>query len=119
MIGEGVRVSVGVGDFYPYHRVHTSSGAHPASYPVGTMCSFPGSKAAGAWSYTSTPQYAFMAWCSVWKKHRDNFTCSFTTDPTARFCIEITNLYHLSSFFFWRFRNTNQGLGILTVVFFF
>jgi hypothetical protein len=25
-----------------------------------------------AWSYTSTPQYAFMAWCSV--KHRDNFT---------------------------------------------
>jgi hypothetical protein len=27
----------------------------------------------GAWSYTSTPQYAFMAWCSV-KKHRDNFT---------------------------------------------
>jgi hypothetical protein len=25
------------------------------------------------WSYTSTPQYAFMAWCLV-KKHRDNFT---------------------------------------------
>jgi hypothetical protein len=24
-------------------------------------------------SYNSTPQYAFMAWCSV-KKHRDNFT---------------------------------------------
>jgi hypothetical protein len=28
------------------------------------------------WSYTSTPQYAFMAWCII--KHRDNFT--FTTD---------------------------------------
>jgi hypothetical protein len=28
-----------------------------------------------AWSYTSTPQYAFMAWCLV--KHRDNFTLSF------------------------------------------
>jgi hypothetical protein len=25
-----------------------------------------------AWRYTSTPQYALMAWCLV--KHRDNFT---------------------------------------------
>jgi hypothetical protein len=25
-----------------------------------------------AWSYTSTPQYVFMAWCLV--KHGDNFT---------------------------------------------
>jgi hypothetical protein len=25
-----------------------------------------------AWSYTSTPQYVFLAWCSV--KRRDNFT---------------------------------------------
>jgi len=25
----------------------------------------------------SLPQYAFMAWCSV-KKHRDNFTFTFT-----------------------------------------
>jgi hypothetical protein len=29
-----------------------------------------------AWSYTSTPQYAFMAWRSVKKQHRDNFTFS-------------------------------------------
>jgi len=29
-----------------------------------------------AWSYTSTPQYTFMAWCLV--KHRDNFTFTFT-----------------------------------------
>jgi len=30
-----------------------------------------------AWSYTSTPQYVFMAWFLV--KHRDNFTftCNF------------------------------------------
>jgi hypothetical protein len=33
-------------------------------------------KVKNAWSYTSTPQYAFMAWCSV-KKHRDNFTFTF------------------------------------------
>jgi hypothetical protein len=26
-----------------------------------------------AWSYASTPQYTFMAWCSV-KNYRDNFT---------------------------------------------
>jgi hypothetical protein len=30
------------------HRVQTYSGAHPASYPVGTRGSFPGGKAAGA-----------------------------------------------------------------------
>jgi hypothetical protein len=28
-----------------------------------------------AWSCTSTPQYAFIAWCLV--KHRDNFTFTF------------------------------------------
>jgi hypothetical protein len=28
-----------------------------------------------AWSYTSTPQYVFMAWCLA--KHRDNFTFNF------------------------------------------
>jgi hypothetical protein len=30
-----------------------------------------------AWSYTSTPQYAFMAWCLV--KHRDKFTSTFAS----------------------------------------
>jgi hypothetical protein len=30
-----------------------------------------------AWSYTSTPQYVFMAWCLVKVKHRD-FTFTFT-----------------------------------------
>jgi hypothetical protein len=30
-----------------------------------------------AWSYTYTPEYAFMVWCSV-KKYRDNFTFTFT-----------------------------------------
>jgi len=54
---------------------------------MGTGSSFSGSKEAGreddhssplssevknAWSYTSTPQYVFLAWCLV--KHRDNFT---------------------------------------------
>jgi hypothetical protein len=72
-----------------FGRIWVSMGIvrHPASYPRGTRDFFPGGKAAGAWSlplnppsaevknawsYTSTPQYAFMVWCLV--KHRDNFT---------------------------------------------
>jgi len=39
---------VGAANFSLYHRVHTDSGPHPASYPVGTGISFPGGKAAGA-----------------------------------------------------------------------
>jgi len=44
------------------HRVQTCSGAHPASYPMGTAGSFSSGKAAGAWSYT-IPQYVCMEWC--------------------------------------------------------
>jgi hypothetical protein len=80
-----------VGNFSLHHRVQNGSGAHPASYPMGTRGSFPGVQRPGreadhsppssaevknAWSYTSTLQYAFMAWCLV--KHRDNFSFTFT-----------------------------------------
>jgi hypothetical protein len=37
-------------DFRPLHSVQTGFGTHTASYPMGTGVSFPGSKAAGAWS---------------------------------------------------------------------
>jgi len=37
-----------------------------------------------AWIYTSTPQYACMAWCSVKRNHRDNFTFTLTLMPTFR-----------------------------------
>jgi hypothetical protein len=58
------------------HVVQTGSGAHPASYSMGTEGSFLGGQAAGAWSwpltstsaevnktwiYTSNPPYVFMA----------------------------------------------------------
>jgi hypothetical protein len=33
---------------FSVHRVQHGSGAHPASYPVGTKVSFPWGKAAGA-----------------------------------------------------------------------
>jgi hypothetical protein len=38
----------GSGNFSLHHRVHKGSGAHPASYPMGTEGSFPGGKATGA-----------------------------------------------------------------------
>jgi hypothetical protein len=52
--GSRVRFSAGAGNFSLHHRVHNGSGAHRASYPMGTRGSFPGSKAAGAWSWQLT-----------------------------------------------------------------
>jgi hypothetical protein len=46
--GSRVRFSAGAGNFSLHHRVQNGSGAHPASYPMVTRVSFPGSKAAGA-----------------------------------------------------------------------
>jgi hypothetical protein len=81
----------GAGNFSLQHHVQTGSGAHPASYPVGTGGSFPGGKATGAWSWPLTSilcqgqrmhgaipppsQYVFLVWCLV--KHRD-FTFNMT-----------------------------------------
>jgi hypothetical protein len=36
------------------NSVQTGSVTHPASYPMGTEDSFPGDKAAGAWSWPLT-----------------------------------------------------------------
>jgi hypothetical protein len=44
--GIGFRVPVGSRTFL-LHVVHTGSGAHPASYPMGTGSSFPGLKRQG------------------------------------------------------------------------
>jgi hypothetical protein len=83
-----VRILAGAENFSLHHHVQTSSGNHPASYPVGTRGSFPGVKAAGAWSWPLIsiyyrnqrmhgslppfPNYVFMAWCLL--KPRDNLT---------------------------------------------
>jgi hypothetical protein len=45
--GSGVRFPAGAGNFSLNHRVQNGSGAHPASYPMGTRYCFPGGKAAG------------------------------------------------------------------------
>jgi hypothetical protein len=67
-------------DFALLCSIKTSSGAHAASYSVGTRGSFPRSKEAMAWGrpltsiycwgqewwhYTFTPSYFFMAWCWI------------------------------------------------------
>jgi hypothetical protein len=52
--GSRVRFPAGAGDFSLHHRVQDGSGAHPASYSMGTRGSFPGGKAAGAWSWPVT-----------------------------------------------------------------
>jgi hypothetical protein len=46
--GSRVRFPAGAGNFSLHRRVQNGSGSHPLSYLVGTRCSFPGSKAAGA-----------------------------------------------------------------------
>jgi hypothetical protein len=40
--GSRVRFPAGAGDFSLHHCVKNGSGAHPASYPLGTRGSFPG-----------------------------------------------------------------------------
>jgi hypothetical protein len=46
--GSRIRFPAGAGNFSLHHRVQNGSGAHTASYPMGTRGSFPGDKAAGA-----------------------------------------------------------------------
>jgi hypothetical protein len=46
--GSTVRFPAGVGNFSFHHHVQNGSGAHPASYPMGTRGSSPGGKEAGA-----------------------------------------------------------------------
>jgi hypothetical protein len=99
--GSRVRFPAGDGNFSLHHRVQTSSGAHPASYPVGTgavslrvklttpLHLVPRSRVRGA--IRPFPQYVFMVWCLV--KHRDNFTFTFTF--TFWVCVTLRlNIHH-------------------------
>jgi hypothetical protein len=78
-IGAGwaeVRVPRGAGNFSLHRRVQTGCGVHTIYYPGAPFLeakrtgreadhSHPSSsEVKNAWSYTSTPQYVFMAWCS-------------------------------------------------------
>jgi hypothetical protein len=52
--GSTVRFPAGAGNYSLHHRVQNGSGAHPASYPIGTRGSYLGGKAAGTWSWPLT-----------------------------------------------------------------
>jgi hypothetical protein len=66
-----VQFPVGAGNFSLQHHVQTSSRTHPASYPMGTRSSFPGSKAAGAWKLTTH--------CHLVSRSKN--VCSYTSTP--------------------------------------
>jgi hypothetical protein len=50
-----VRFPAGAGNFSLHHRVQNGSGAHPASYSMGTRDSFPGVKRSGREADHSPP----------------------------------------------------------------
>jgi len=50
----GVQVCAVAVNFSSHHHVQTGAGVHPASYLTDTRVSFPGSKAAGTWSWPLT-----------------------------------------------------------------
>jgi hypothetical protein len=94
------------GNFSLHHRVQNSSGAHPASYPVGTGSYFPGVKQPGhecdqsppssakvknVWAIPLLTQFLFMVSCLV--KQRDNYTFTFIKHSLCRACIDFFHVY--------------------------
>jgi hypothetical protein len=78
----------GARDFSYFHSVQTNSGAHPASYTMGTRGSFTVPQWSWPltfiycqgqewWNYTSTSPYIIMAWCFI--MHRDFTFLPLTT----------------------------------------
>jgi hypothetical protein len=53
----------GAGNFSLHHRVQNGSGAHPASYPVGTRGSFPAVKPSGREADHSLPSTSKVKEC--------------------------------------------------------
>jgi hypothetical protein len=92
-----VRFPVGAGNSSLHHRVQNGSGAHPPSYQMGNMDSFPGVKRPGreaaihlhlvprsiSGAIPPLPHYAFMMWCSAKKKRSTGTTLPFPlpTEP--------------------------------------
>jgi hypothetical protein len=56
--GSRFRFPAGAGNFSLHHRVQNGSGAHPASYPIGTRGCFPGVKLPGREADHSPPSSA-------------------------------------------------------------
>jgi hypothetical protein len=60
------RFPAGAGNISLHHRVQNGSGAHPASYPMSIRCSFPGGKAAGAWSWPPPSIAEVKEWVALY-----------------------------------------------------
>jgi hypothetical protein len=67
-----VRFPAVAGNFSLHHRVKNGSGAHTASYPMGTRVSFPGSKVPGEWSWPLTSSSAEIKECVELYHHSHN-----------------------------------------------
>jgi hypothetical protein len=92
-----VRFPAGAGDFSLHYRVQNGSGAHPASYSMGTGGSFPGSKAAGCEADHSPQSSAEVkvymelyfhspntpSWLCAQLKHRDFTFTMFPVNSTV------------------------------------
>jgi hypothetical protein len=90
--GSRVRIPAESGNFSLHHRVQNGSGAHSASYAVGTRGFFLGIKRPGRKADHSPPSSAEVkewvepylhspnspSWRGAQLKHRDNFTFTFT-----------------------------------------
>jgi hypothetical protein len=86
--GSRVRFPAGAGNFSLHHRVQNGSGAHPASYPMGTRCYSLGVKRPGREADHSPPPstdvkewvdlYLHFSNTPSWRGAQDNFTFTFT-----------------------------------------
>jgi hypothetical protein len=70
--GYRVRFLVGARNFSLYHHIQNGSGAHPASYPLGTRGSFTGGKAAGHEADHAPPSSAEVKECMELYLHSPN-----------------------------------------------
>jgi hypothetical protein len=99
-------------DFSCSYCIQTSSGAHPAFYPVGSGISFPGGKADGQdadlssscsskvknkWSYTSTPLLIIMAWYLISTRHNCTFFLYLTIKTYGGVVTETSCIHNLST----------------------
>jgi hypothetical protein len=106
-VDDEVQFPARTGIFSLRHRVQTDAGAHPTSYEMVPGAFSQGVKQPGRevknspssnsevkniWSYTSIPQYVFIAWCLI--KNRGNFTFYTFTHFTGMELIYEQRLEH-------------------------
>lgn len=63
------------------HSVQTGLLVHPASYPMTVVIIMPGHEIMNAWSFTFTPLFVIVAWCSSTDK---TFLLALLQHPRAQ-----------------------------------